>query len=171
MGHAVNLFIGPMTALRAVAAASPNARVFALAPNAGFLALPLTEAVHDDMHRSFGTGDWLETGPMLTSSDLAHAARASRGTALAYVETDYFGGAGRQNALLWRDGALVLQPAELVADGQVKRPRSLWPINAVLRGLGVTARSGLDEFDSIGLGAWRTNEDILSGAQELGVGA
>lgn len=173
MGHQVSLFIGPMTALRVLAALSPLARTFELAPRGRFLALPLTEAVHDDMHVGAGTGDWLERGAMLTSTDLAQAARASRATSLAYVETDYFGGVGRQNALLWRDGTLVLRPAELWIgkEAAVARPRSLWPINATLRGLGVVATEGYDEFDTIGLGAWRSNEAIVAGAREVSVGA
>lgn len=165
MSHCVNLFIGQLPALRVIAAVSPRARVFALAPGPEFLALPLTDEVHDDIHRQLGTGDWLATGAMLSSTDLVLAQRASRGLALAYVETDYFGGAGRQNALLWRDGALILQPAELASGAS--RPRSLWPINAVLRGLGVVAAASADEFETLGLALWRSNEAILANAAEI----
>lgn len=165
MGHNISLFYGPLPPLRAIAAVSSLARVFALAPKAQFYALPLTEAVRDDVHARLGTGDWLENGPMLTSTDMALAARASRGAALAYVETDYSGGTGRQNAVLWRDGALVLQPAELAFE--TTRPVSLWPINAVLRALGVVASAGSDEFEAAGLASWRSNDHIAEGAQQL----
>lgn len=172
MSHAVSLFVGPLPALRVIAAASPRARIFALSASASaasYLVLPLTEDVHDDIHAAFGTGDWLDNGPMLSSSDLALAQRASRGTALAYVETDYFGGQGRQNAVLWRDGTLVLQPAELPSGSS--RSRSLWPINAVLRGLGVSAALGHDEFDTLGVGRWRSNEAIIAEAVEVRTGS
>ncbi len=48
-----------------------------------------------------------------------------------------------------------------------RRPRTLWPINAVLRGLGRRAEVGLDEFDAIGLGAYRSLDAILKRAQQV----
>ena len=167
MGHRVSLFVGPSTTLRAIVSVAPRARVFALTPAARFLVLPLTEEVHDDIHAQFGTGDWPEQGPLLSSTDLGLAQRASRGAALAYVETDYFGGQGRQNALLWRDGALILQPSELTTEAAAARSAPLRPINAVLRALGVVAVAGQDEFDTLGLGRWRSNDDIVAGAQAV----
>lgn len=170
MGHRVRAFAGPLTALRPFVAAAPGARVFELFPGAPLPVLPLDEAVHEALHAAYGTGNWIEDGPLLSSSDLAFAAKASRGAALAYVETDYFGGAGRQCAVLWRDGAVVLKPTAMDADTGRNRPRSLWPINMALKGLGVVARGGGDEFTALGLDRWRHTEDIVAGARELTIG-
>ncbi len=168
MGHCVRLFIGPLVALRGLAAAAPaHARAHAIEASERFPVLPLTEDLHEAWHAAYGTGDWLALGPMLTSTDLAHAERASRGSALAYVETDYFGGRGRQCAVLWRDGALVLKPAALASDEGRALPPALRPINAALRGLGITAAPGLDEFDTLGLARWRSNEAILERGRPL----
>lgn len=56
------------------------------------------------------------------------------------VYTDYFGGVGGQVAVAYREGA------PLDTDGT---------INDALRGLGVVATPGLDEFDTVGLGRYR----------------
>lgn len=167
MGHRVRLFTGPLTALRPFLAASARARVFSLSPSSPFPVLPLDDDLHDALHAAYGTGDWLEAGAMLTSSDLAFAAQASRGAALAYVETNYFGGQGSQSAALWRDGALMLKPSEMANENSPSRPRSLWPINVALRTLGVVARPGSDEFEALGLAAWRQTDEILARASEI----
>lgn len=167
MGHRVRAFVGPLTALRPFVAAAPVARVFELHAGAPLPLLPLDEVVHEALHTAYGTGDWIEAGPLLSSTDLAFAAKASRGAALAYVETDYFGGAGRQCAVLWRDGAVVLKPTEMDAETGRTRPRSLWPINMALKGLGIIAAAGGDEFTVSGLGGWRHTEDIIAQAREL----
>lgn len=169
MGHRLRLFTGPLKALRPFLAASVRARVFSLSPASPFPVLPLGDDLHDALHAVYGTGDWLETGAMLTSSDLAFAAQASRGAALAYVETNYFGGQGSQSAALWRDGVLILKPLEMTSEISRSRPRSLWPINIALKTLGVVARPGIDEFEALGLGAWRQTDDIFDRASEIKV--
>lgn len=58
----------------------------------------------------------------------------------AAVYTDYFGGLGSQVAVAYRDGA------PLDTDGT---------INDALRALGVVAKPGLDEFDTLELGRYR----------------
>lgn len=169
MGHRLRLFTGALTALRPFTEISPHARVFALAADSPLPVLPLDERLHDALHAAYGTGDWLDEGAMLTSTDLAFAAKASRGAALAYVETNYFGGEGTQVAALWRDGALLLKPVAMDAETARQRPRSLWPINVVLRTLGVTAQPGGDEFAALGLERWRGTEDIVAHAAEIAV--
>ncbi len=82
-------------------------------------------------------------------------ARMSRSAVVAYVETDYFGGAGTQAAAVWRDGVLAWGP-EKASPG---------PINGALRLLGARAREGTDEFESVGLHRFRSNEDWLDGGE------
>ncbi|KUO63865.1 MAG: hypothetical protein APF80_00565 [Alphaproteobacteria bacterium BRH_c36] len=165
MAHALRLFAGPLMAMRVFEQASPHARIFALRPASDLFVVPLDDAVQDDLHRLAGTGDWLEEGPRISTGDMAFAARASQGAAVAYLETHYSGGAGEQSAVLWKDGRLVLGPLTMALTA-ARRPRSLWPVNAALRGLGVRTEGPqfADEFDAFGLGEYRSHDDIAADA-------
>lgn len=165
MGHALRLFAGPLMAMRVFEQASRHARVYLLRPGSDVFVVLLDDDLQDDLHKLAGTGDWLEAGPRISTGDMAFAARASQGAAAAYLETDYFGGAGEQSAVLWKDGRLVLGPLTMASTAG-SRPRSLWPINAALRGLGFTAEGSqfADEFEAFGLGDYRSHDDIAAGA-------
>ncbi len=70
----------------------------------------------------------------------------SQGAKLAYVETDYFGGAGTQAGILYENG----KPAA---------PKSgEGAINALLKELGVRRDPDKDEFDMLDLGKYRRME-------------
>ena len=164
MGHDVRLLAGPPGALRRYLDVLPGAAIYALTPGAAHLVLPLTDDIHDALHSVYGTGEWLAEGPRLSSGDLAFAIEASRGTALAYLETVYFGGAGEQSAMLWVGGGEILRPTRMTAAEARTRPPAFWPINVALKGLGVRAAPGADEFTTFGLGLFRSAEDIIGGA-------
>ena len=66
------------------------------------------------------------------------------------VNTDYFGGFGDQSAVFYRGGANVFQSNE---DDS---------INQALAKLGVSRSESEDEFDSIGLGNYRSEQDIIN---------
>lgn len=170
MAHNVNLLIGPRAALRPFLEAAPSARMFALTPSAPLFVLPLTDEVLDALHTRHGTGEWLdfdtqESAPRITSTDMVFAAAASRNTALVWIYTGYFGGPGEQAACAWIDGALALKPT-IERVGQ-HLPPALSPINCALRLLGVKAGgtgAGDDEFTALGLGQYRSNEEVLERA-------
>lgn len=63
---------------------------------------------------------------------------------IVFAETDYFGGAGDQSAKLINDETTVYER-----------------INDALSQMGVEKSDGLDEFDTVGLGNYRTNEEIV----------
>ncbi|MBU2581212.1 MAG: hypothetical protein KJ622_05810 [Alphaproteobacteria bacterium] len=168
MGHALRLFAGPLMAMRAFADASDHARIYRLRPEGALYVVPLDDDLHDDLHSIVGTGDWLENGPRISTGDMVFAARASKGAAVAYLETEYFGGIGEQSSALWKDGQLVLGPLHM--DGSAsRRPRSLWPINAALRGLGVRIEGSqyVDEFEIFGLLDYRSHDDIAAKGHPL----
>jgi hypothetical protein len=168
MGHHLRLFVAHPQVLVRFRAALPAVRLHALQAGAKLAVLSLDDDLHDALHRAYGTGEWLDMGAVwLTTTDIAFAARASQAGALAYIETDYAGGAGQQSAALWSGGDLALKPTTLDASAVGNRPRSTWPVNAALRGLGVQALGGLDEFDSFGLGAYRSHDDIVARALPL----
>ena len=72
---------------------------------------------------------------------------------IAKIMTDYFGGPGEQSATLSINGKSVYNRSD-ATDWSCK------PINDVLKMMGVKCKQGMDEFDTIGLGSYRTNEDF-----------
>ncbi|AGM08477.1 hypothetical protein [Amycolatopsis keratiniphila] len=92
-----------------------------------------------------------DTGPLAACS--AHGA-------VAYVEAEYFGGAGTQSAQVWERGETVLGP--LHVDEDEPDPADGSPISQALRRLGVLKGDHFDEFDAVGLGRHRYTDDWLS---------
>ncbi|WP_369166738.1 hypothetical protein AB5J49_02090 [Streptomyces sp. R28] len=75
---------------------------------------------------------------------------------VAYVEAEYLGGVGEQQAAVWDDGTVVLGPVR-VEEGR-RFPAAGSPISQALRRLGVVASAGEDEFSAVGLGRHRDRE-------------
>lgn len=69
---------------------------------------------------------------------------------IGYIEAEYFGGQGGQTAVFWQNRLRY----KLFDFGQ-------GVINILLKHFGVTAKIGLDEFDTINLGRHRNKEDWL----------
>jgi hypothetical protein len=165
MGHRIRAFVGHAIAFAAFRPIKTDVRLYSLSGATNLLVLALDDELHDALHRANGTGDWLEgAGPLLSSSDCQFAARASERAPLAYIETDYLGGEGMQHAVLWQNGLLAIGPLTLNVQTGAQRATSLWPINVVLRALGIAATMHEDEFTRLGLGAFRDTEAIRSSA-------
>ncbi|MFH8796006.1 hypothetical protein [Streptomyces sp. NPDC017941] len=79
---------------------------------------------------------------------------------VAYVEAEYFGGAGTQTAQVWDDGKTVLGPL-CMAEGEPP-PTSGTPISQALRRLGAVKGDHVDEFSAVGLGRHRDTVDWLA---------
>jgi hypothetical protein len=168
MAHRLRLWVGDPRVLERYQAVVVTARLYYLSRGADFAVLPMDDDLQDALHAVYGTGDWLEaSGLALTSGDVAFAAAASRAGRLVYLETDYQGGTGTQAAVLWVGGEFALKPLSMAVVAGGSRPRSTWPINAALRGLGITAAQGFDEFDRFGLGAYRSNDEIAARAMPM----
>jgi hypothetical protein len=101
----------------------PHPTVFPLTPSLGLV--PLTADVE---------------GPL--SPIEAWARDASRGTQIARLGAEFFGGQGGHDCTLWVDGS----------------PETGLDINAVLARFGVAAAPPQDAFDTVGLGRFRTTE-------------
>jgi hypothetical protein len=110
-----------------------------LAPVAGGL-LARVEAQHPGPSKGPS-----RTCRFLTGALARFAAQLSRSGPVAYVETDYFGGAGDQAATGWSGGQRVLRRARA----------GVGPVNAALRWLGVQPSGFQDEFETVGLGRYR----------------
>lgn len=76
-----------------------------------------------------------------------------KGKMIASISTDYFGGMGSQSAKLFIDNKIEYEEDD-------EYDYSLRPINTVLKKMGIVRKDGMDEFDMIGLGNYRTNEDF-----------
>lgn len=76
---------------------------------------------------------------------------------IAYIETDYFGGKGEQNAICWSQGTILCGPLT----SNEKTPMPQRAINQVLQALGVTRDNACDEFAALGLDRYRENEDWI----------
>ncbi len=120
--------------------------------NQGLFLLPLTQEFYDALPSSPDTLAWPGEFHFLflDSKVVALMKEASEAESVAYVETEYFGGDGGQGAIVSRGGEIVLGPLE--GDGS---------INAALRLLGANKNGAYDEFEAVGLGRFRSNEDWI----------
>jgi len=149
MTHSVRLIIGREGGVAAFLAAWPGSRAVELA--GGWQAIPVDEALYEAVVARYPDAvraEALDFAP--AGLDAALAAATAGGGALAYVETEYFGGTGGQSAMAFVDGAAKMEPA-----------RAEWagPINQALRRIGVVPEAEKDAFDTIGLGERRRMED------------
>jgi hypothetical protein len=80
---------------------------------------------------------------------------------VTYVEAEFFGGEGHQAALVWDHGMRVLEVIEPEPEaGAPAPPLREGAINQALRRLGVSVATGeVDEFDTVGLGRFRSTEE------------
>jgi hypothetical protein len=90
----------------------------------------------------------------------------------AYVETEYFGGIGVQISETWENGKRIDGPLisydgieNMNTEENVSVVES--SINQTLKNLGVSRDEDKDEFDSIGLGRYRSNIKIFEAYDNL----
>jgi hypothetical protein len=79
----------------------------------------------------------------------------------ALISTDYFGGPGYQEAKLFVNNKKVY-------DKSSESDYKLNPINDILKLMGIIKKEGMDEFDTIGLGKYRSNRDFNHQEVEIG---
>lgn len=121
-------------------------------PAAGFTVIPLHHS-HCDAWTERLELATRSHSPLLLDLEVIHViARALGVTKYVLLETEYFGGRGVQNAVVYE------------FDTQVMLTDS---INAALSAIGVTRRDGLDEFDTLELGMYRSFDRFFEGDQEI----
>lgn len=135
MSHVISGFIGPEEHLKAQTQDLNEAKVIPLVQGMAFL--PLGHELYNEI--------W----PNRSRYPMVWLANRLKSVPIAWIETDYFGGAGEQSAILWKDG-------------QKRRFRERGRnIDAAMKELGVVCEGGCDEFDTLGLGKHRSNESWL----------
>lgn len=145
MGHMIAAFVAERPAAEAVARALGKAPVYRLRHNT-FLVVPVTDDAFDAVFAAKGESEQVSPEFWRLTHALADLAReCSANGAIAYVETDYFGGAGVQGAAAWRDGRVIVPPT--TDEGG--------PINTALAAIDLVPANGCDAFDTLGLGTVR----------------
>ncbi|WP_433467420.1 hypothetical protein [Spirillospora sp. CA-128828] len=142
--------------LRELAVTAAEARIVPLGQRLSLL--PMTDALFEAVTVAGAAGlDGFWKAPAGFAGVLA--ACSAMGP-VAYVEADYFGGTGTQDAQVWDAGKVVLGPLHL-AEGEPS-PAIGSPISQALRRLGATKGAHVDEFDAVGLGRHRATDRWLS---------
>lgn len=91
---------------------------------------------------------------ILATTKIPNIREFGKDKTIAKIETDYFGGSGSQSAKLFVNGKKIYDKSD-------EQDWSARPINQVLKQLGVQIDKNYhDEFDTVGLGKYRTNEDF-----------
>lgn len=152
MSHCIRVMMAADAMIKQLAASSPEAHILSL--EQGFSLIPLTDALFDEVTGRYpnASGEDWEAFVMLSPAIQQWLKTQSQSGPIAYLETEYFGGEGAQSAILYEKGEVKKGPLES------KRPGA---INRVLQAIGVKKSLGKDAFDTIGLGNFRSNEDIL----------
>lgn len=138
MGHSIEAIIcrGPVDTGKAAEMDLP------LLYEGGFIIIPLNSSHSDFWAEKLGV-DHDAYSEMIHDRAVTLAfAKALGISKFALVETEYFGAIGEQFATIYKDGNRV---SAVENDG----------INNALRKIGVVVSTGLDEFDTIGLGKYR----------------
>lgn len=145
MGHCISAIIGRREDVRKIAEQMIHADLIELPQ--GFGMILMTDRLLCDVEELAEVSDKAVFPELerFTEAVGELMERYSFHTKLAYIETDYFGGAGTQGGVLYENGRVGAAPR---VDGS-------GVINALLSELGVWRGSGKDEFDSLGLGKYR----------------
>ncbi|HEU4453449.1 MAG TPA: hypothetical protein VFR81_10325 [Longimicrobium sp.] len=150
MSHSISGFVARADVLRAGTAHLRSAYVASLGQGFGFV--PVTEEVDEE---TGGRTVAYEQFYRLTDALARLGAAMSRGGgAVAYVETDYFGGTGEQAAIVWKDGRIYSGPEK----------SRIGAVSDALRRLGAEKGDAHDEFDAIGLSRHRHNDGWIEQA-------
>jgi len=147
--------LGDSAYLKSGLAEVPGARVIDL--QGGLAMVPLSETllreIQQEWRGSQGSTRVEGVFEFLTPPVESCVRALSKGSAIAYMETEYFGGEGYERSAVFRDAHVILGPLD-----------GAGAINGALRALGVAAQPGQQEFDAVGLGRHRSLEEWLSEA-------
>lgn len=97
---------------------------------------------------------WTELSKdILATTHIPNVREFGKDKTIAKISTDYFGGWGIQEAKLFVNNKKEYSKSS-------EEDMKLTPINDVLKMMGVVADSGMDEFDTINLSNYRSNQDF-----------
>ncbi len=147
--------LGDSSHLKSRLGSVPGTRVIDLEEGLGLV--PLSESLLREIQREWqGSEESTHVADVFEflTPPVENWVRAlSMGSAIAYMETEYFGGEGFERSAIFRDSNVVLGPLD-----------GAGAVNRALRALGIEAKPGQEEFDAVGLGRHRSLEEWLSEA-------
>ncbi len=153
MGYEIQAVIAKMSTLALLSQSSGYIRAVSL--NQDFGLVPLIDEFLDDLQSARpdlrAQPDPFEGFCKLSAVVADLLKNVSNSGSLAYVEAEFFGGAGGQSSIAWANGSVSSGPHH-TEDA----------INLALLHLGVQAIAPYDEFDSLGLGQKRHTKQWLS---------
>lgn len=130
MGHCISVFLIRKEELR-------NEKIDSIIDNVSENSIKFTE---------------LKCG-ILATTYIPNIKEFGKNKTIAKITTDYFGGAGYQTAKLF-----VNNTNTMYLNDEFDHRKN--PINSVLKEMGIEKTNGHDEFDTIGLGKYRSNTDF-----------
>lgn len=90
---------------------------------------------------------------ILATTHIPNIKEFGKDKTIAKISTDYFGGSGYQTAKLFINNQNIISMSDEFQYG-------INPINSVLKKMGIERSNYDDEFDTIGLGNYRSNSDF-----------
>lgn len=160
--HCIRCFIGKKDLMNVFVNNWVEAEIIDLSQ--GFSLVFLTDELYDGIEELVNSKldvDYSEFFYYLSPSIYEVLVQESREGMIAYIETDYFGGVGRQSAILFENSKVKMEPLKTESFWDEKtysyyhKPEGEKAINLVLKELGVYKQKEKDEFDSVGLGNFR----------------
>jgi hypothetical protein len=145
MSYYLQAFVGTAVALGERASDFQHAHLVLLPQRMALI--PLT----DQLHLEVGKGSEADCFEKLSVPVLQWAQRISSIAPVAYIEAEFFGGAGGQSAVVWSRGLEAMAPTHLQG-----------AINQALRFLGIQIGNVHDEFEALGLGRNRDTRDWVA---------
>lgn len=85
---------------------------------------------------------------ILAITEIPNIKEFGKDKTIVRIETDYFGGWGEQSAVIHVDNKVIYNSEESGS------------INEALQKIGIIRKDNMDEFDTIGLGNYRSNKDF-----------
>lgn len=145
----------------------PGTRRIALAAD-GLWFMPVTRQLSERMSTGPDDEKLVDGFYELTGGLARWARRLSHGRQVLYIHSEFFGGAGLQATVGWKDEEVFFGPSFTCTNGMEDPPYELVPpaemaINAGLRALGVACAPGEDEYATVGLEAHRWRDGSISG--------
>ena len=147
MGYYLQAFLGHRAELELIQKEYSVSMIIDLEQNISII--PLTEELYDQIN-NYSESDSILIFEYFTINMEEKILEIIGKRKLGYVEAEYFGGEGGQQAIIWNEGRRVL---ELSYDQD--------RINAVLKEFGVIADEGKDEFATLGFGRERNTRDWI----------
>lgn len=152
MGHCIQIFLGSKDVLDSIHNEFNESKVIPLTQ--GIALLPMTDDLYDAIPNPDEIGPKYDGFMFLDRKVMDLLIRKSKFENVGYLETEYFGGMGDQGAVLAKNGQIIFGP-QVGAES----------INKMLSLMGIET-AGEDEFEVIGLGQFRDNEDWLKYASQ-----